>query len=375
MKAKIFLGLALLIIITSVCFSPGFSSNPIPEENNFSVIAYYHGNAAGIDDYPVEKLTHIIFSFLHLKGNKLAVDNAKDSLTIQHLVSLKKRNPGLKIILSLGGWGGCETCSEVFANDQQRRQFAESVKQLLVQFKADGLDLDWEYPSIEGYPGHQYLPEDKQNFTSLVQTLRTVFGNKYELSFAAGAFTDCLKNSVEWNKIMPLLDKVNLMTYDLVNGYSKYTGHHTPLFSAPSQKESADNAIRFLDSIGVERNKIIIGAAFYARVWENVEPSANSLFKPGKFKHGVDYKDLKKYFDDNKGFEHFWDSVAKAPYSYNAEKQLFATFDDERSITIKTRYAIKNDLGGIMFWQLGGDYHEKGLLDVIDKVKSEEKKK
>ncbi|MEI9808857.1 MAG: glycosyl hydrolase family 18 protein [Bacteroidota bacterium] len=96
--------------------------------------------------------------------------------------------------------------------------------------------------AIEGYPGHAYTVGDKQNFTSLIRSLRDTLGNNYEISFAAGGFDSFLQNSVEWDKIMPLLDKVNLMSYDLVSGYSKMTGHHTPLYSNHFQKQSADNA-------------------------------------------------------------------------------------------------------------------------------------
>src|SRR5215213_6396518 len=90
----------------------------------FTVTAYYAGNAAMADSFEAEKLTHIIYSFCHLKGNRLNVDNAKDTATIHKLVSLKKRNSALKVLLSLGGWGGCEPCSDVFADANNRKVFA-----------------------------------------------------------------------------------------------------------------------------------------------------------------------------------------------------------------------------------------------------------
>jgi chitinase len=78
----------------------------------------------------------------------------------------------------LGGWSGCAPCSDVFSTAAGRTAFAASVKELLLYFKADGIDLDWEYPAIEGYPGHTYRKEDKENFTSLVQALRATLGKK-----------------------------------------------------------------------------------------------------------------------------------------------------------------------------------------------------
>src|SRR5690348_9273383 len=117
----------LLVLLFAVKI---FTANAQSSANNISVIAYYAGDAAHVDAYPIEKLTHIIYSFCHLKDNRLHVDNMQDTLTIQHLVELKKRNPSLKIILSIGGWGGCAPCSQVFSTDEGRKTFAHSVKEV-----------------------------------------------------------------------------------------------------------------------------------------------------------------------------------------------------------------------------------------------------
>jgi chitinase len=344
-----------------------FTCSPDAEYSSgqFNVIAYYSGNETDINPYPVEKLTHLIYSFCHLKGNRLAVDNEQDSLTILQLVSLKKRNPNLKVLLSLGGWGGCKTCSEVFSTAQGRLEFARSVKDLLAIYRVDGLDLDWEYPAIEGVPGHPFKPEDKQNFTALIEILRSTIGGEYELSFAAGGFRKFLVESIEWEKVVPLLDRVNLMTYDLVGGYSTVTGHHTPLYSTPSLPESTDNAVRFLDSIGVPKNKLVVGAAFYGRVWENVENVNNGLCQSGKFKTSVGHRNLEAYLMSNPGFTSYWDTTAQARYYYNPSLRLFLTLDDPESITLKTLYAKERGLNGIMFWELANDESQGGLLDVI----------
>ncbi len=363
---------ALLFLLLVACIPPEKKLSQ-QQSADFAVIAYYFGDAAGIDGYPVEKLTHIIFSFGHLRGNKLSIDDAKDSAAIKKLVSLKKRNPRLKIILSLGGWGGCEFCSQTFSVAKGRNEFAQSTKELLLYFKADGIDLDWEYPAIEGHPGHAYKKEDRQNFTALVQALRDTLGSGYEISFAAGGFDKFLQESVEWDKVMPLLDKVNLMSYDLVSGFSKVTGHHTPLYSTVEQKRSTDNGVRYLDSIGVPRSKLIIGAAFYARVWENVASINNGLYQAGTFKSFIGYNQFPSVLSKNNGYVFYRDSIAKAPYAYNPSRKLFATFDDSLSIAHKTKYVKEKGLGGIMFWELSLDKKTNGLVDVIDRVKKQSK--
>ena len=371
--------ITLIGLFLSTCANPTSETpkNSLSENaeniDKFEVIAYYTGTPEKLENKVVDKLTQVIFSFLHLNGNKLQIDNAQDSTSISYLASLKETHPNLKVLISLGGWGGCETCSEVFSSEEGRTEFAQSVKDLLVSFNLDGIDLDWEYPTVEGFPGHRFVPEDKENFTALVQELRNTLGNNYVLTFAAGGFGEFLEEAVEWEKIMPLLDHVNIMSYDLVNGNSKLTGHHTPIYSTESQIESTDNAIQFLDSLGIPTEKIVIGAAFYARVWEGVKNTNQGLYQSGKFKQAVPYSELEGFFNQNPGFIHYWDSAAQAPYSYNPEKQFYATYDDSLSIALKTQYAIDKNLGGIMFWQLSGDKPQKSLLEVIDQVKSEYK--
>lgn len=331
-----------------------------------AVIAYYSGDAEHIDAYPVEKLTHIIYSFCHLKGNELNVDNKKDSLTIQHLVGLKQRNPSLKIILSLGGWGGCETCSPVFSTDKGRKEFAASVKRLNDYFKTDGIDIDWEYPAIAGYPDHQYLPADRPNFTALMLELRKALGKKHEISFAAGGSETFLKESVEWDKLAPLVDKVNLMSYDLVHGNSTVTGHHTPLYSTPQQTASADNAIRYFDSIHFPLNKVVIGSAMYGRIFNVNTDAMNGLYQAGSFDHGVAWKNFNMDAMQQQGYVYYWDDTAKAPYMYNKTLKKLFTFDNERSMALKAQYAVSKGLNGIMFWELNEDKPRGGLLMAID---------
>ncbi|MDR6844144.1 glycoside hydrolase family 18 protein [Flavobacterium granuli] len=340
------------------------------KSKDFSVLAYYTGDEKQINDFEIEKLTHIIYSFCHLKDGKLNVDNSRDSITIKHLVSLKSKNPQLKIMLSLGGWGGCEKCSDAFSTASGRAVFAKSVKEVNDYFKTDGLDLDWEYPAIKGVPDHLYQPADRKNFTELVRILRVELGNSNELSFAAGGFQKYLDESVEWELVMPLVDRVNIMSYDLVNGYSKVTGHHTPLYSTNKDEESTDRAVEYLLKLGIPSHKIVIGSAFYTRTWKDVENVNNGLYQPGTHTGGVSFNNFKDGLSEEKGWKYFWDKKANAPYWYNQKEKMFATSDDIPSVKAKTSYVIKKKLGGIMFWELGLDSTRNGMVNAIYELKT-----
>jgi len=341
-------------------------TNVLQAQKSKAVIAYYSGGLERLDSFNARSMTHIIYCFGHLEGNKLKLKGRKDTLLIQKMVAMKKVNPQLKVLLSLGGWGGCEPCSDVFSTEKGRSDFALSVKELNQYFKADGIDLDWEYPTIPGHPGHRYAPEDKANFTVLIAELRKTLGKRQIITFAAGGTQKYLEQSVDWKGVMPYVDYVNLMTYDLVGGYSTVTGHHTALYSTPSQKESTDNCVQYLIKLGLDPAKLILGAAFYGRVWEGVPAENNGLYQSGKFKSFIGFKDFPRFVSADSGYVFHWDETAKAPYAYNAAQKLYATFDDKRSMTLKTQYVIDKNLGGIMFWQLGDDTITNGLLQTIN---------
>jgi chitinase len=332
----------------------------------YKVIAYYTGNAENIKQYPLDKLTHIIYSFLKLQNDTLTFRDSTQLQTVLQLVELKKDHPQLKIMVSVGGWGGCAPCSGMFDTLSRRNTFVQTAAQLLKDYAIDGLDLDWEYPAIEGYPGHQYLQQDKNNFTALVKELRVAIGKEKLLSFAAGGFTQYLEESIEWNEVVPQIDFINLMTYDLVGGYSKVTGHHTPLDDYRPNQQSTEKCVNWLIAKKYPADKLIIGAAFYGRVWQNVADTNHGLYQAGDFLRGVSYKNFETYFSDTSGYTYYWDKRAKAPYQYNKSKNLFATFDDPRSIKAKTKFVRRKKLGGVMFWELSDDKPATGLLEAIE---------
>jgi chitinase len=359
--------LLLLVFATLAVTVRAQQQTPSANNPGLAVIGYYAGRASAVDSFPTRELTHIIFSFCHLAGNELHVDHDRDTATIQKLVSLKKTHPTLKVILSLGGWGGCRTCPDVFGTARGRTEFVRSVKHLTDYFHTDGIDLDWEYPALVNVPGYPFYPEDRDHFTELIRLLRKELGKDKEISFAAGGYTDYLKTSIDWSNIAPLVDYVNLMTYDLVGGYATTTGHTTPLYSTPQDIESVDHAVHYLDSIGFPLRKLAIGMAFYARVFNDVDSVNDGLYRPCHFYRGVSYRDQATYLSADSGWTYHWDPVAQAPWSYNATKGLMASYDDSASIRRKTLYALHKGLGGVMFWQMTEDrFFSGGLLDVID---------
>jgi len=74
---------------------------------------------------------------------------------------------------------------------------------------------------------------------------------------------------------------------------------------------------------GVDKNKIVIGAAFYGRMFENVKDTLTGLYQLGKFLKAVPGRNFETQLSPDSGFFFHWDSTAHAPYFYNASRNLF----------------------------------------------------
>jgi chitinase len=66
-------------------------------------------------------------------------------------------------------------------------------------------------------------------------------------------------------------------------------------------------------------------------------------------------------------FVRYWDSAASAPYLYNPATRMFVSYEDPESIAAKCQYVLKQDLGGIMFWDYLSDTADHALLNSINR--------
>jgi len=323
-----------------------------------------------------EHLTHINFAFAHIDAAGRAVfEQAALGQSLLHLQALKKLNPQLKLIISVGGWQA-EGFSDAALTDSSRRTFARSAVALLREYRADGIDLDWEYPG-QGVAGIKYRNEDKHNFTLLLQTLREQLdarstarkrtgSARYTLTIAA-ADREYFDHT-EMDRLHVYLDWINLMSYDFFNSLTPTTGHHAGLYrsvyAAPAAR-NADAAVKQYLAAGIPADKIVLGVAFYGRGFAGVTPVHNGINQPyERFEGEHTYAELAGKLVAQQGFIRYWDASAQAPYLWNIDSRTFITYDDPQSIEIKTRYILEHRLGGIMFWELSQD-RDGELLNVI----------
>ncbi len=345
------------------------------------------------EQIPVEKLTHIIYSFTQVIDGEMQFRRPEEAgLKLEALVAQKKRNPALKVMIACGGWGA-DGFSDMALTGESRKKFINSASAFITKYQLDGMDMDWEYPGISG-AGTKARKVDTQNFTALMKGLRGMldtFNAPKILTFASAGWKRYYDH-IEMNEVMKYADYTNVMTYDQVSGVSDYTGHHTPLGKVRSEDilgtpfhdhldslyrtganpdpdpRSAQKIVDFLIKEGVNPGQIVIGGAFYGRVWKGVPPENNGLYqKSGGIHIGwIPYHQIRKSYEPDSGFQRYWDDDANAPFMYNSTDSLMVSYDDTVSVTKKTEYAMAKKLGGIMFWELGNDTKEEGsLLDAI----------
>ena len=272
---------------------------------------------------------------------------------------------GVKLLPSIGGWNDSYNFPQIAADPVKRQNFTNHCISLIDAYGFNGIDLDWEYP---GYVPNGGTLQDKMNFTTLLQELRNAMdelenasGNEYLLTSCFGASEERME-SIEWENILPLVDMVNLMTYDFHGSWEPVSNHHTPLYSPLGDPSwCIDGAFtKLTQQYGVPPEKVNIGLAFYGKALAN----CTELYGPHT---GYDvatfsedegqplYYNILKKMDM---FTYHWDDQVKCPYLLGNDLNTFVTFDDSLSITYKAQYIVDNNALGVIIWEITGDYIE-----------------
>ncbi|EGL20218.1 MULTISPECIES: glycosyl hydrolase family 18 protein [unclassified Paenibacillus] len=430
----------LLIVTLIVSLFPflGLSAQKASAAESYKIVGYYpswaaYGRNYNVADIDASKVTHINYAFADIcwngkhgnpdptgpnpqtwacqdaAGANINVPNGTVVLgdpwidtqksfpgdtwdepvrgNLKQLIKLKQANPNLKTIISVGGWSWSNRFSDVAASAATREVFANSAVDFIRKYQFDGVDLDWEYPVGGGLAGNSARPEDKQNYTLLLQKIRekldaagTADNKKYFLTIASGAGPTYAANT-ELGNIAKHLDWINIMTYDFNGGWQTVSAHNAPLYTDPAAiAAGVPNADTFnvekgvqghLDA-GVPASKIVLGLAFYGRGWSGCKNTANGEYQQcaglattGTWEKGsFDFYDLEANYINKNGYTRYWNNTAKVPFLYNASNGTFISYDDAESIGYKTSFIKSKGLGGGMLWEFSGD-RNKTLLKKV----------
>lgn len=326
------------------------------------------------------------------------------------LQALKKTNPALKTLLSLGGWNfnlkthkdqkghqiGIMTYqlfSKMVENPKHRQEFISSAINYAREHGFDGVDIDWEYPGAAGQGDEDRggSPQDFSNFLALLQEFRNIAGNNFLLTIAASAIvpSGVPENSEYKNpqryfawlaECAKYLDWINVMTYDYHGAWDTYTGVLAPLLedSNPggsySVRDTIENYLEAFQAVGIPSEKIILGMPTYGRTFKVPAMQTYPDKEPGKPVPGkniqerqgqagtatgeagfLSYPEILERYKDLRG----WHEPTLTPYAFNDSE--WVSYENEKSLGYKTSYLIEKGLGGAMVWAISEDDFKNGF--------------
>ncbi len=334
--------------------------------------------------------------------------------------ALALQYPDVTIMLSVGGWARGENFSQMASSVETRRIFIDGVLAFFKKYTwVGGLDLDWEYPSINrlpndddpddlGCPGDKV--NDAKNFSALLREIREAFdANGLEgkqLSICEYADSKSLEKTQELEEVAKYVTFVNVMTYDIHGAWMKFTGPQSPLKtpkgrSHASVEGSYDTLVKYF-----RPEQVNIGTPFYSRGWGDVALSSEGspLYQPsgaesdprptnvrgiwdgepgvfGEFKTKREelylYKVQQhpelagkphstgasgafpwyycKELEANPNWIAGYDAPSASAWLYSTVERVMLTYDNERSLQDKIDFVNTHGLGGIIVWEITGD--------------------
>ncbi|PPJ59712.1 hypothetical protein CBER1_10555 [Cercospora berteroae] len=326
-----------------------------------------------------DRFTHIFYAFAKvtaggrvLLGDPMADLEISDSQSaslgcIKQLHDLKEQSPGLKIILSVGGYSNREAFALPASSSDGRETFADSAVKLMQQYGFDGLDIDWEYPQSE---------TEGANFSRLLALIRDKLDQLSTGDFllSAAVSVDSAKNyKLPLKDMDAVLDLWILMGYDYATSDDNDAAHAANVYASNMTEETpfnADAAVTLFADSGVSISKLILGMPLYGH--DFIETDG-----PG---HPFKYSSKGSWDTDNTGIWDYksipisadavveLDSDIMASWSYDARSRTMISFDNTEIAALKARYIMERGLGGAMWWEITGDQPSGSGHSIVDAV-------
>ncbi len=269
-----------------------------------------------------KKITHTNVAFSLLEKNEAGfyvptiTDNVRAGIALV-LDEIKRQGADSKVLISIGGWAASFFC-EASSNEENRKAFADQCLVLLKETGIQGIDIDWEYPGIDGGGVISACPNCRTDFIALCKAVRKAIGKDYLLTVAVGSH---LSRDLDYSQLNDDFDYINVMTYDMAK-----INHSSFIRSTFS--------MRFWARSGFDKNKLVFGVPFYAR--------------SRKEEHsGKGYDELMALVKEGK---------ATLKRSKNQDHVILADgehlgIDTPESIARKGRWVKKHGFGGLFNWQ------------------------
>tara|TARA_R110000868_G_scaffold8205_9_gene42882 strand:- start:62408 stop:63961 length:1554 start_codon:yes stop_codon:yes gene_type:complete len=383
------LTLSLLLVLVTGC---AFASNDNMRIGYYANWSAYSGYTP--DKIPAKNVDVINYAFANINDNCQIVfsDPNIDDKNIPALEQLKKSNPNLKMVLSVGGWNnsnGFYKCTSEGKTAELAQSAANFIKNNPV---FDGVDYDWEFPVAGGCAGascsngaQQHSPDDRANYVALLKDTRADLddlGTGHHILSIAGpqAYNPDDKNNssisnYDLSGMMPYVDYINVMAYDYHVGSEAMTNNNAPLAQAPNDPSAnakyfnVENGVDYYLGHGATADKLVLGFPLYGYGWKTstAGPDGDGLFTNGTgLNNGqaIPYKTIfTQYLNGDASSANtnlHWNPTSESAVYFDGKQMI--SFDEPQSLAAKAKYIQSKGLKGVMYWALDNDSCEKNSL-------------
>jgi len=313
-------------------------------------------------DYKMEIPGH---NFQH-KGSLGAISEIKKNL--QHL----------KVLLTVNlrsNKGFNENFPRCIQNPHLRKKIVTTISKTIKVYNLDGINYD-----LDTTRGNRMESDDYLDLIDLIKETRIYMKNEIYDRRIIISTTGSIQEPIikrmgkHMDELIKVVDFVNLMTFN----YSIYqpmtqTSLNAPLFADEQHKNEKFNimyTVELYKKMGLPTHMMVLGLASFGRGWTGADGLYERAEGPieGNVRNGVlAFTDISTEYIGSSGYEEH--RVCGVPYLYNKEKRIFISYDDEESIDLKTRFAIKNQLAGVFLYQASDDVKNILTDTVIKRIK------
>lgn len=358
------------------------------EDRNKNIGAYYQswGRYQGHppNKIPWNLLDIVYYAFMDVSedGEVIYGDPTGDSLNFSVFEEVNENSLDLKTMLSIGGWSYSTYFSNAALTEDSRRKFAETAVEKIREAKFNGIDIMWEYPGGGGPSGEVVRENDMHRFTLLLKKCRDLLDEageeddeRYMLTTAVMDSPHYYQGELETEEIAKYVDWVNVMAYDIQIDaeWSDKTNFNSPLFKTSDDPAPEDHNVssfmEYWSGTGIPHHKLNLGIPFYGRGYANVNEKNNGLYQnhhdtPEALSE-ISYREIKKRYQSLEEYEYHWHPDAKVPWLYSPKNNVFITFDDPKSVSVKTDWSLNNDFGGVFAWSVDQDTLDHDLTKAV----------
>ena len=330
-----------------------------------------------IDSMDLSTLTHLTVGYGNVSPPGTCTVGAEgDDVTLRAL----GETPGVRVLLSVGGFIGSQFFSSIAADPDLRSEFVASCVGLVTDLGLDGLEIAWQYPIAGGIAENETSPEDWANFVLLLQDVRAGLDAEegdLELGFVGPADLYVVPPE-DLAAATAVVDQVALVTYDFYGPWARDTGFVAALFRwIEGFGFSVNLIVDAYRAAGVDMSRLLVSLPLYGWGWAGVPDIDDGLFQtstgfaPGSGPNDGVYPISVISAGLGDSFASHWHEAARAAWLYSPEEQIFISYESATSVRTKALYILDNGLGGVSGWELTHDA-DATLLELASTVFEEE---